>query len=98
MREICVYIIECSDKSLYTGYTVDLEKRLKKHNSGLGAKYTRSRLPVSLKWCQSCKTKSEAMKLECKIKKLKRVEKIELCSYSSMEEYLSRKQVMSVQV
>ena len=43
-----VYVLECSDKSLYTGYTNDLEKRVAKHNAGKASKYTRSKLPVKL--------------------------------------------------
>lgn len=70
------YIVECSDGSLYTGITNDLEKRISTHNSGKGAKYTRTRLPVILKWSTQCENKSEASKLECKIKKLPRNKKL----------------------
>ena len=70
-----VYILECFDKSLYTGFTNNLEKRVRVHNSGKGAKYTRCRLPVKLVYYEEFETKSEAMKREYSIKQLSRVEK-----------------------
>lgn len=73
-----VYILKCSDDTLYTGYTVDLDKRMKAHNSGLGAKYTRGRLPVTLVYKEICNSKSQAMKREISIKKLRRKEKLNL--------------------
>lgn len=73
-----VYILECSDGTFYTGYTTDIENRLKMHNSGKGAKYTRGRLPVILKHVETYKTKEEAMKREYAIKKLNRQQKIKL--------------------
>jgi putative endonuclease len=73
-----VYIVRCADNTLYTGYTDDLENRIKLHNKGLASKYTRSRLPVFLKYYEEHETKSSAMKRECAIKKLPRVEKIKL--------------------
>lgn len=73
-----VYILKCSDGTLYTGYTNNLEKRLKVHNSGKGAKYTRCRLPVELIYYEEYETKSEAMKREYIIKQLTREEKIKL--------------------
>ena len=73
-----VYILECIDKTLYTGYTVDLEKRVETHNQGLGAKYTRGRLPVKLVYKEVLDSKSDAMKREIKIKKLNRANKIKL--------------------
>ena len=69
------YILECSDKSLYTGWTTDLEKRLQMHNQGKGAKYTRARLPVRLVYFEEYATKSEAMQREVAIKRMKRKEK-----------------------
>ncbi len=72
------YMLECADGSLYSGYTDDLEKRLKTHNSGRGSKYTRSRLPVRLAYFEEFETKSEAMKREAAFKKLSRAEKTEL--------------------
>ena len=73
-----VYVLECSDKSLYTGYTNDLEKRLAKHRSGKGAKYTRTRLPVALYHYEIHDTKSNAMKREYAIKQMTRNEKLQL--------------------
>ncbi len=72
------YVLECSDNSLYTGWTDDIEKRLRAHNAGSGGKYTRSRLPVALRYSEAFDTKSEAMRRECAIKKLSRREKIAL--------------------
>ena len=65
-----VYLVRCSDKSLYCGISNDLKNRLIEHNSGKGAKYTRSRRPVELLGVSSEMTKSEALKLEYKIKQL----------------------------
>ncbi|MDD5085106.1 MAG: GIY-YIG nuclease family protein [Candidatus Omnitrophica bacterium] len=76
----CVYILKCHDKSLYTGVTNDLEERFKKHNSGKGARYTRSRLPVILVYRESCRTKSKALVREARIKTLTRKEKLALIS------------------
>ena len=71
-----VYILKCGDGSYYTGITNDLDKRVNTHNNGKGSKYTRSRLPISLISYRSGFTKSEALKLEIKIKKQKRNRKI----------------------
>jgi putative endonuclease len=73
-----VYILECRDGSLYTGWTTDPQRRLKEHNGGRGAKCTRSRLPVIIRHLESYETKREAMQRECCIKKLSREEKIKL--------------------
>ncbi len=73
-----VYILECNDHSLYTGITNDIQKRISAHNSGIGAKYTKTRIPVSLVYKESFKTKSESLKREIEIKKLKRIEKLAL--------------------
>ena len=74
-----VYILECSDKTYYTGYTSDLKNRLKEHNEGKkGAKYTRGRRPVKLVWKKEYKNKSYAMRDEAQIKKLTRKRKKEL--------------------
>lgn len=68
MADWGVYIIECADGTLYTGATNNQERRLKAHNSGKGAKYTRNRGPVVLKVWVNGFTKSEALKLEYKVK------------------------------
>lgn len=73
-----VYILKCRDGSLYTGYTNNLERRLKTHNSGKGAKYTRCRLPVELVYYETYETKSEAMKREYYIKQMSRQGKVKL--------------------
>lgn len=70
-----VYILKCADGSLYTGWTNNLEKRLKAHNGGKASKYTRSRLPVVLVYYENHKTKIEAMKREYEIKTYTRKEK-----------------------
>lgn len=72
-----VYIVRCSDDSLYTGSTNNLKNRLIKHNSGKGAKYTKTRFPVELVFCKKYDSKSEALINEAKIKKLTRKEKLE---------------------
>lgn len=69
------YIVKCSDGTLYTGYTTDVERRIEKHNLGKGAKYTRGRTPVTLLYCEEFISKSKAMKREYEIKDLKREEK-----------------------
>lgn len=70
-----VYILRCGDDSLYTGYTNDVKKRLEVHNSGKGAKYTRSRLPVNLVYYKRVDSKSIGLKLEARIKKLSKKKK-----------------------
>ncbi len=74
------YLLQCKDHTLYCGWTNDLEKRLAAHNSGQGAKYTRSRHPVTLVYYETFETKTEAMKREAEIKKLSRSEKLKLIS------------------
>ena len=69
------YIVRCRDGSLYTGWSNDLEKRIREHNEGRGAKYTKSRRPVALVYYEEYQTKEEAMRREYAIKKLRRREK-----------------------
>lgn len=69
------YILECADGSYYTGWTNDLERRVREHNEKKGAKYTRGRTPVKLVYYETFETKSEALKREVAIKKLSRPEK-----------------------
>ena len=71
------YIVKCSDGSLYTGWTNNLEKRIKDHNAGRGAKYTKARRPVVLVYKEEFPTKQEAMKREWEIKRLSRKGKTE---------------------
>ncbi len=73
-----VYMVECRDGSLYTGWTTDVERRLRTHNRGQGAKYTRSRLPVTLVYMEKIGEKNDALKREAAIKKLKRPQKLKL--------------------
>lgn len=77
------YIMRCADGTLYTGYTDDIARREVVHNSGRGAKYTRSRLPVKMVYHESFATRSEAMKRECAIKRLSREQKLKLISEHS---------------
>ena len=73
-----IYIVRCSDGTLYTGWTNDLEKRMKAHNEGRGAKYTRARRPVKLVYSETLETKEEAMRREYAIKHMTREQKIKL--------------------
>jgi putative endonuclease len=74
-----VYIVECVDKTYYTGYSNDVESRVGKHNSGKGgSKYTKTRRPVKLVYKEECGSKSEAMKREYAIKQLSRKKKEDL--------------------
>ena len=72
------YLVQCADGSLYCGWTNNLEKRMKAHNEGHGAKYTRSRRPVTLVYYEMFSTKQEAMRREWEIKQLGRKEKLDL--------------------
>jgi len=76
-----LYILQCADKTLYTGVTVDLKRRVGEHNSSrLGAKYTRTRRPVKLVYSKKFRNRSSAQKAESRIKKLSRQEKLALIS------------------
>ena len=73
-----VYMLRCADGSLYTGYTDDVQRRLSTHQSGKGAKYTRSRLPVELAYWEELPDKSTALRREAAIKRLSRERKLKL--------------------
>ena len=73
-----VYLLRCADGSLYCGWTTDLEARVKAHNSGRGAKCTRSRLPVELVYSETYEDRHEALSREWHIKRLSRAEKEKL--------------------
>ena len=75
------YMVRCSDGSLYTGWTVDLEMRVAAHNSGKGAKYTKSRRPVTLAYYEVFENRQDAMRREYAIKKLPKKEKERLAAY-----------------
>ena len=70
-----IYIVQCADGTLYTGYASDVDKRVAAHNAGKGAKYTAGRRPVSLVYSESFESKSAALKREHQLKKLPRVSK-----------------------
>ena len=78
MEKNFTYIVECSDHTLYTGWTNDLEKRITAHNEGKGAKYTKTRRPVRLVYFETFATKEEAMSREYRIKQLSRRKKQQL--------------------
>lgn len=80
-----VYILECGDQSLYTGITNDLEKRLRLHESGKGAKYTRGRAPYQVRYVEAVGDRSQALKREKAIKQLSRIEKWQLIRNSNRE-------------
>ena len=84
MRKDCIkevnlmnytYIVRCSDGTLYTGWTNNLERRIEAHNAGRGAKYTKSRLPVTLVYYEFYESRQEAMSREWEIKQLSRAQK-----------------------
>ena len=80
MAVFFVYMVRCSDGSLYTGFAKDPEERARVHNAGKGAKYTRSRLPVSLVYVESCESLSAALKRERQLKPLNHAKKEALIS------------------
>lgn len=73
-----VYILRCTDGSLYCGYTTDVEKRFEKHKSGKGAKYTKSHPPLEVVYKEEFENKSDALKRECEIKSMTRAQKEKL--------------------
>ena len=85
MKGWFVYILECSDRTFYTGITDDVESRVAVHNSGKGAKYTRGRTPVILKYTESVTGRSGALKREAEIKRMTRSEKRSLWYNLSQE-------------
>lgn len=88
-KQWVVYMIECKDGSLYTGITDNLPKRLQAHRTGKGAKYTKGRAPLILRYLEDCEDHSQALRREIEIKKLTRQEKIALCQTQpkSLEEF-----------
>jgi putative endonuclease len=75
-----VYILRCADQTLYTGITNDIERRLSEHNRGVGAKYTRGRTPVELVFVESTANRSEALRRENAIKRMKLAQKQKIIS------------------
>lgn len=84
MRPWYVYIVECADRTLYTGIALDPLNRVDKHNKGAGAKYTRARRPVRLVYTEKALGRSEASKREYQIKQLRRQQKLDLISGSNI--------------
>lgn len=75
-----VYILECSDTSLYTGITTDMDRRLEEHRTGKGAKYTKHRRPLLVRYTEYQDSKGAALRREAALKSLKRAEKLALCA------------------
>lgn len=86
MEENYTYLLRCADGSLYCGWTNHLAERVNAHNSGNGAKYTKSRRPVELVYYETFATKQEAMRREWEVKQLSRKEKLRLVEMSNMME------------
>jgi putative endonuclease len=82
-----VYILECSDNSLYTGITNEMERRLEEHGTGRGAKYTKHRKPLRVRYTEYQASKSAALKREAAIKSLDRSEKLALIARRPLTEY-----------
>ena len=80
-----VYLVRCADDSIYCGWTTDLKKRVRAHNSGQGAKYTRSRRPVKLVYAEEFEEKQEALSREWHLKRLSRAEKIRLIEEAGLK-------------
>ncbi|WP_067621400.1 GIY-YIG nuclease family protein [Alicyclobacillus acidiphilus] len=78
MTDHYVYVVECSDGTLYTGYARDVARRIAAHNAGKGAKYTRGRTPVRLVHVETFEEKSDALRRERSLKRLSRPEKLKL--------------------
>ena len=78
MSNWIVYILECKDKTLYTGITNNIERRLSQHETGTGAKYTKGRGPFQVVYTENCKDRSEASRRESEIKQLSKREKLNI--------------------
>jgi putative endonuclease len=79
-----VYVLRCSTGELYTGCTTNLARRVKEHNSGVGSKFTRSRLPVAVVYKEELGSRSEALRRELSIKSMKRHQKLRLVRHSAL--------------
>lgn len=84
-NEWIVYILKCSDDTLYTGVSVDVDRRIAMHNAGKGAKYTRGRGPVSICYREICQSKADALRREHEIKSLSRKKKLALIDKCYLE-------------
>ena len=78
-KQWVLYVLECKDGTLYTGITDNFQRRFEAHNAGKGAKYTRGRGPLVLRYIESCENHSHALKREIAVKKLTKEQKLELC-------------------
>jgi len=88
MKPWFLYVVECSDNTLYTGITTDINRRLHEHNNTRrGARYTRSRRPVSLVYWRDLNDRSEATSAELAFKRLSRAQKLKMIAKSDHEEY-----------
>jgi len=81
-----VYMVECSDGSIYTGIATDISRRLEQHSKGIGSKYVRARLPLSLKWSSESMELSDALKMEHHIKSWNKKRKLEWIRRSNSSE------------
>lgn len=79
-----IYVLRCCDGSLYTGYTTDLDRRVKTHQAGKGAKYTRARLPVELIYWEEFTSKSQAMSAESRFKQKSRQQKLDYITQNKL--------------
>ena len=79
-KQWVVYILECKDGTLYTGITDDFDRRFAAHSAGKGAKYTRGRGPLTLRYLEKCEDHSHSLKREFAIKQLSKMQKVELCN------------------
>ncbi len=77
-RAAWVYMVECRDGTFYTGWCYDVAARLARHNAGRGARYTRGRRPVALRWCERQPTRAAAMRREAALKRLTRAKKLQV--------------------
>lgn len=93
-----LYILKCADQTLYTGITVDLEQRVKEHNSGKrGAKYTRYRRPVKLVYSRKFRTHARAAAEEARIKRLGRVLKLEMIKKFALKKKNNKRTILQAQ-
>jgi putative endonuclease len=77
-RTAFVYLLRCADSTIYTGWTFDLSRRVRAHQAGRGARYTRARRPVELIYCERCSSRRAAMQREAAIKRMSRAQKLQL--------------------
>ncbi len=91
-----VYIVKCNDSTLYTGYTPDINRRIKLHNAGRGAKYTKQRRPVKLVWFKEYRYFKNAFMEEKRIKKLPRAKKQELVQSKKATQAKRRKKLLRI--